>query len=188
MERFSGDRKERRVRWSETLIRILLTGVIRYCYSGGETVTIEDVVTDGEPYHRLLSEHRILERLKERLGPSINIAPDAGIRHVLSDHRDQRCLSQDDAHLPELVDLLLGSVVGHAADTHRKGSKKEQLRHAVSDMLAKQLRGPGFAASGHYRSYSIFQAKIQNDEWKFTPVPVASLKDTAKQLFLLPNR
>ncbi|MBZ5538897.1 MAG: hypothetical protein LAN61_00100 [Acidobacteriia bacterium] len=188
LERFSGDVRERRVRWSETLIRILLTGVIRFCYDTEQSLTIEGIVTDSEPYHRLLSEYRILERLKERLGPLITIAPGAHIRHILSDHRDSRCASQDDAHLLQLVDLLLGSVVSHSADLHRTGSKKEQLRHAVSDMLAKQLRGSGFAASGHYRSYSIFQARIEDEEWTFASVPVASLKTTARQLLLISER
>jgi hypothetical protein len=184
LDRFGGDKKERRVRWTETLVRILVTGVIRFCYDLGQTVTIENVITDGEPYHRLLSENRILEKLKERLGPLIRIAPSAAIRHVFSDHQDARCSSQDDAHLLQLVDLLLGSVVSHAADTHAVGSKKEQLRHAVSDMLVKELRGSRFTSSGHYRSYSIFQARIENEQWMFAPIPVSSLKSTVQQLVL----
>ena len=185
LNRFGGDRKERRVRWTETLVRILLTGVIRFCYESERTVCIEGIVTDGAPYHRSLSECRILERLKERLGPLVTIAPGASIRHVFSDHRDNKCSSEDDAQLLQLVDLLLGSVVSHAANIHPIGSKKERLRHAVSDMLTKESRGSGFAASGHYRAYSIFQARIENGEWIFNPIPVASLQTTAQQLRLI---
>jgi hypothetical protein len=185
LNRFGGDKKERRVRWSETLIRILLTGVIRFCYDGARIVSIEDIVTDGMPYHRYLSKCRILEKLKERLGPLVTIAPGARIRHVLSDHRDARCSSKEDAQLLQLTDLLLGSVASHTADVHPIGSKKEQLRHAVSDMLAKELRGSRFTSSGHHRAYSIFQAQIEKDEWIFKSIPVALLRTTAQQLRLI---
>jgi len=52
-------------------------------------------------------------------------------------------------------------------------------------MLAKESRGSGFTASGHYRAYSIFQARIEKDEWIFTPIPVASLRTATQQLYLI---
>ena len=185
--RFGGDKKERRLRWSETLIRILLTGVIRFCYDDSRTVSIQDIVTDGEPYHRFLSQYRVLEKLKERLGPLVTVDPQARIRHIHSDHRDERCGSDDDAQLLQLTDLLLGGIVGHAANIHPIGSKKEMLRHAVSDMLEKESRGSKFAASGHYRAYSIFKAQIAEREWIFSPIPVPLLRSAAEQIRLIPE-
>src|SRR5258708_32780275 len=41
LDRFGGDKKERRVRWTEPLVRILVPGVIGFCYDSGPPSTIE---------------------------------------------------------------------------------------------------------------------------------------------------
>jgi hypothetical protein len=184
LRKFSGPSRERKLRWNETLLRILLTSIVSYCYEKDQTVRIEGVFTDGNPYHREISEFRILERLKERLGPVVEIAPKAAIHHVLSDHRDDRCDNKDAAQLLQLTDLLLGGVVSYASQIHAAGSKKFRVRQAVSDMLQKEERGAGFKNSGHYRSFSTFKAKIEKGQFEFNSIPIQALKPTADQIKL----
>lgn len=54
------------MRFNETILRMLLKGAVHYLYDEDNKVKILKIITDGKPYHRKLSEDRIVWRLIEQ--------------------------------------------------------------------------------------------------------------------------
>jgi len=183
-----GLRKEKELRFNETLLRMLLKGAVHYLYNENHKVKILKIVTDGEPNHRKLSEDRILWRLIEeelsgKLRSYVEIKLDTEIVHLPSDHKKHEEGSEEYVHatMLQLADMLLGSV-RHVCFKRIKVSsskpkiggrvenKKSVIGYPVKEMLDKRKRGRNFRYSSHYRSFTISKAFIQDSEWKFQRV------------------
>jgi len=186
---YRGDtKKEKGLRYHETLLRMLLKGAVHYLYNENHKVKILKIITDGEPSHRKLSEDRILWRLIEeellgKLRGYVEIKSDTEIVHLPSDHKNHEVGTEEYVHanMLQLADMLLGSV-RHVCFKKIKVScsmpkigrkvenKKSVISYPVKEMLDKRKRGENFRYSSHYRSFTISKAFIRDSEWKFQRV------------------
>jgi len=176
-------RKEKIVRFNETILRMLLKGAVHYLYDEDNKVKILKIITDGKPYHRKLSEDRIVWRLIEQslsgnLKKYVEIPLDAEILHLASDHRKYSKDTENYvyANMLQLADMLLGSVIQSCLKgiKWQKFSpdidKKSIIAYPVKEMIDKRKRGKNFVHSGHYKSFAISEACIANGEWQFEDI------------------
>ena len=165
---YSGDKKERELRAVETVLRMTLKGSAHYLYDTERQVKIHRFVTDGDPWHRDLNENRIIGRLLTEVRDYVEITPGCKIDGVVSDHKNDRCNDIKSAHLLQLTDLLLGSVIQTCFRDLEQGKKKEIIIRPIKEMLDKRKRGrKGFENSSHFRSFTLSLAKIVCNEWQF---------------------
>jgi len=179
-----GSKDEKLLRYFETLLRMLLKGCVHGLYDENNQVVIKGLISDGSPWHRSLSETRILERLKRELRDYVKIAKNAFIEELPSDHKSKDCNDKDKAQMLQLIDLLLGSVIHCCFRDLKYSSKKEIIVRPVREMLNKTKRGAGFRNSGYYKSFSINMAIPKNSGWEFLPVDVKEVKYDKIQLKL----
>lgn len=177
---YSGDEKERSLRFMETLLRMVLKGGLHFLYCDEWQVGLLEVVTDGNPWHRELDSERIIERLCKEKREYVRISRKVPIRSVLSDHTDKRCKDPSAAEILQLTDLLLGSVIQCCARELSKGSKKEQLIRPVREILERKNRGKSFRYSNYFMSFTTSRARIQDGNWVFEQLPIKPLESTEK--------
>jgi len=184
IENYGGkDKKERELRFGETILRMLLKGTVHYLYNTNHRVRILKIFTDGQPYHRKLDEFRILERLMDNIREYVEIFPDAELIHLSSSHREHDRDSEEYMHanLLQLADMLLGcSICSCLKDTEVSDAnprihdiikdKKGILAYPVKEMLDKRKRGKGFRNSSHYRAFTISKAYPKDTGWEFESV------------------
>jgi len=204
---YSGDRKEKRLRYHETLFRMLLKGAVHYLYDEQNQVEITKIISDGDPYHRKLSEDRILWQLiidnfigERPLRDYVKISPNCEIVHQSSNHKDFDKNSEEymNANMLQLSDMLLGCVI-HSC---YKGlqipkippsigqpvkDKRGIIALPVKEMLDKRKRGRSFKYSSHYKSFSLSLASLVNENWKFESIMTKEIEivPDVKQLTLL---
>ena len=195
---YKGNHKERILEYDETLLRMLLKGSVHLLYDVNNQVEILKIITGGEPYHRKISEDRVLQRLTHdeqsttsQLRPYVSIRQDAEIIHKFSDHKKYQLDSEEyiDSNMLQLVDMLLGSVnhscyeeAATSSSTPPIGSKikdkKGIVAYSVKEMLNKKReRGTGFINSSHYRSFALSEASIRNGSWVFEEVITKELEN-----------
>jgi hypothetical protein len=206
LERYGGGTKqEKRLRYDETMLRILLKGAAHYLYGDDHKVQILQLVSDGQPAHRKFSARRLLwqlyveeERGRVPVREYIDIAQDASICHVSSDHKAHAKAPEYYIHANylQIADLLLGAIryiyfaqpypiaklpsLGDQCD-----DKRALVISPVRKMLDKMKRGRAFRHSGHYRSFAISQIKLQDDSVIFArldPPPVGQPNANTSQL------
>jgi hypothetical protein len=175
IENYGGNNKtEKKLRFEETILRILLKGTVHYLYDTNHKVKILKIITDGQPHHRRLSEFRILDRLINEVRDYVEISPDAEIVHLPSNHRKYNKASEEYIHanLLQLADMLLGcSIYFCLRDTKvSEEDKKWKIGASVKEMLDKQKRGRGFKNSSHYKAFTISKAHLKNTGWEFENV------------------
>ena len=185
LEYYHGDKKEKILKFVETVLRIVLKGTIHYLYDENWKVVIEEIITDGKAWHRQLSDFRIVGKLVEEVREYVTIADGAGITSVFSNHNDDRCNDINGAQFLQLTDLLLGSVIQCCLKSPKGGGKKEVVVRPVREMLNKRRRGRNFRYSSHYRSFGLTIAGIENGEWMFEQVNTGQViyEDNQLKLF-----
>ena len=189
---YGGDNKEKKLRHHETLLRMLLKGTVHYSYDQNHKIKILKIISDGNPYHRKLSEKRIFWRLiiDDLIGQSplkdyVAIPQTSEIIPQSSEHKEFEEDTEEYIHanMLQLADMLLGSVI-HSCYKY-KGiktvlkepaigamvvDKRGLISFPVKEMIDKRKRGKGFRHSGHYKSFTLSKAKIMNGEWVFESV------------------
>jgi len=176
-------RHEKRLRFGETVLRMLLKGCVHYLYNPNHKVKIMRIVTDGQPCHRKLSDFRIIGKLLNEVRDYVEICNDAEIVHLPSGHKEHLKGSDDYVHanMLQLADMLLGSIVyaclGDKAIIEtsprindRVASKKGIIACVLKKMLDKRKRGSNFRNSSHYKAFTISKAEIRNRTWAFENV------------------
>lgn len=177
------DKREQELRFGETILRMLLKGTVHYLYDNNHRVKILKIFTDGQPYHRKLSDYRILEKLISEARDYVEIVNDAEIIPLSSDHKRHDKNSDDYVHanMLQLADMLLGSSIHSCLKNSqiKKVSpklgdyieyKKGIIAYPVRKMLDKRKRGRGFLNSSHYRAFTISKAALRNNNWEFDNV------------------
>lgn len=172
------DKKEKTLRYDETVMRMLFKGALHYLYDDVGRVVINNFITDGNPAHRHIDRSRVIERLYDEeffgrspLKDNIEISASAKIIPLSSDHKDFEPYSQEYMHanLLQMADLLLGTIIracytniGSPSYSPQIGkflpdtvSKKNIISHPTKLVLDKRKRGGGFQKSGHYKSFSL---------------------------------
>jgi len=200
---YGGDKKEQRLRYDETLMRMLLKGAVHLLYNENNKVRILKIISDGYPYHRRICSDRILWRLimDDLLGESplrgyVEIPTSAEIIHQSSQHKKFLNDSEEYAHanMLQLADMLLGACIYSCYKNTKLLSSRPQLGSIVDDkkgiisypvrkMLDKRKRGKNFRYSGHYNSFLLSRASIINNEWEFedvTPKEITIKPDTGQ--------
>jgi len=188
---YSGEsKKEKRMRFEETLLRMLLKGTVHNLYSEDHKVEILNIITDGQPNHRKLDQSRIIDRLDGQVRNYVRFSSDAELIHISSDHKNYKkdTVNYKNANMLQLADMLLGSVICSCfkgVDINKQypkksdivANKKEVIAYPVQEMLNKQNRKSGFKCSSHYKAFTISEAFIQNDEWKFKNLRPKEIKN-----------
>jgi hypothetical protein len=148
-------KKENILRYFENVLKMMLKGCAHFLYSSSEKLIIKGLVTDGNPWRRPLSKTRILDALRRELRDYIEIAPDAVIEALNSDHDAPDCTDPIKANILQLTDLLLGSVIEVCYQQPNQRPKRWQIAQPVKEMLDKRKRGSNFQYSGHYKSFAL---------------------------------
>lgn len=174
------DKRENKMRFEETLLRMLLKGTVHNLYGEDHKVEILNIITDGQPNHRKLDQSRIVSRLDRQVRNYVRFSSDTELIYISSDHKNYEKDTDNykNANMLQLTDMLLGSVicscfkgVGINEQFLKKGdsviNKKEIIALPVQEMLNKQNRKSGFKNSSHYKAFTISEAFVQNNEWKF---------------------
>lgn len=203
---YGGERKEKLLKYDETLMRFLLKGALHYLYDKDTQVRLLRIVSDGEPNHRKISEERVINRLVEEqilnkgLRDYVKISDDVEIVHQSSQHKDfeQGTKERLNANMLQIADMLLGSVLYHCLNKNLSTSeklprygtkvddKKGVISYPVRKMINKRKRGSNFKYSGHYKSFSLSEAEIKNNEWQFDSIKANEiLKEDPNQTKLL---
>lgn len=178
---YGGDtKKEKKLRYEETLLRMLLKGSVHRLYDNFHKANILNIFTDGQPSHRKLSDSRIIERLLEEKRDYISINKDAKIIPKSKNYRKYAKHSDDYCHsnLLQLTDMLLGSSIKCCFSNIENNKyslrigdkirdKKGYLAFPLKEILEKRKRGKNFVYSKHYNSFSISKALIENNIWNF---------------------
>lgn len=176
-------KKERRLRFGETILRMLLKGTIHHLYDSFHNVKILKIITDGQAHHRKLSDFRILEKLIDEVRNYVEIHDEAVVAPLTSNHKnhDKRSEEYIHANFLQLADMLLGSTI-HVCLKDKKiqslvprvgdivEDKKGIIACPVKKMLDKRKRGRNFKYSSHFRSFNVSMALIRNGEWDFKNV------------------
>lgn len=173
---YGGDtNKEKRLRFDETTLRILLKGACHYLYDEENTITISNFIVDGSPAHREFDENRVIRKLYSDAGNKrtslrdyVQFAPNLRITHISSDLKKYSpgSIEYERANFLQCADLLLGSITfslfqppwrgkRHFDITEPCSNKKGILSENVRWMLAKVSRESGFVQSGHYKSFAV---------------------------------
>lgn len=185
---FGGDsKKEKRLRFTETTLRILLKGACHFLYDENHKITVSRIIVDGFPAHREFDDNRIIGKLNAEVENNrtplrnyVEFAPDIQITHILSDHTryDSSSIEYEDANLLQCADLLLGSInyaifqPGWTGEKHFQigeqcDNKKRFLSRSISVMLHKLDRKAGFVNSSHYLSFSVSKLIFEEEELTF---------------------
>lgn len=185
LDMYGGGRKdEKRLRYFETVLRMLLKGSAHYLFSNDNRLRLKGIITDGEPWHRRLDETRILDRLMSDVREYVTVDENAYIEAIVSHHRSPSCTDENKAQFLQLTDLLLGSVIHSCFRDLEYGAKKEIIAKPVRAMLKKRKRGRGFQRSGHYRAFTVSIASIEDDQWEFQQVDTKEIIYEGNQLRL----
>jgi hypothetical protein len=210
LKSYGGDfRREKVLRYDETLMRFLVRGGMHYLYDEDNKVKLKEIISDGEPYHRELDSERIIGRLliddyfgDKPLRSYLSMSPDIRITHLPSNHKEHEVDSANyvSANILQLSDLILGSIkyicyegvtCGHklpclGAKVGVK-NKKAIIAYPVKTMLDKIKRGYSFRNSSHFKSFTITKAFLENGEWKFENItskqPITKGKKAVNTLF-----
>ncbi|MBD3286345.1 hypothetical protein GF338_08405 [candidate division WOR-3 bacterium] len=198
--RFSGNRKERRLRFDETFMRMILKGALHLLYDERNSVRILKIIPDGDSSHRRLDEHRLVWRLVEdNLRPLrnyVNISPDVIIEPVNSNHR--RYAEDSDhyinANMLQLADMVLGSTIHcclkegielprrcNCGDQIGIDMKRGLISKSVREIFEKKQKRKGnFRNSGHFKSFAISEVSIVGQRWEFTHIEPSEIKRKVK--------
>jgi len=180
-------RDEKKLRFDETTLRMLLKGACHYLYDENNTVEITDFIVDGNPASRDYDDQRIIKRLSnEEFGyPSelrsyVRFDPTIQITHLDSNHTlyEKESIEYEHANLLQCADLLLGSfnyaLLDPKIPTNQLyqvkeicDSKKSIISYPVFHMIGKEAREGGFPNSSHYKMFTASKLVFENDSVRF---------------------
>lgn len=191
---YGGEPTEKMLRYDETLMRMLLRGAVHFLYDYTNRVEVLEIVSDGIPNYRRISDDRVLTSLEVR--EYVRISVDVRISQQSSQHRDFQTNSDEfvNANMLQLADMFLGSIVlcchkGIKSPllTPSIGceieDKKGTIAWCVKEMLDKARRGKSFINSGHYKSFTLSKAYVQNGIWKFDSIITKGLPPVTQYFF-----
>lgn len=188
LDMYGGTTKnERELRFSETMLRILLKGSCHFLFDENHKIRISRMIIDGLPAHREFDSDRVVHQLFEEstngrtpLRDYVEIDSDFSLTHCDSKHTIYHfgSIEYEDANLLQCADLLLGTFNKAVfaptwnGELHfRNGAtcddKKRFLSKPVVDMMSKVDRGSGFQNSGHFLSYSVSKVTFANSDVLF---------------------
>lgn len=186
-------RKEKQLRYDETMMRWLLKGASHYLYDKLNWIRVVNIYSDGQPEHRKLDQKRIVKKLfyedqygRKPIRDYVEFSPDVEIIHLPSDHNKYSVGTNEHKHANflQLADLLLGGVTWSCykgseisealpqirSTIEKPKHKKDIIAHPIRDMLDKRKRGSGFSHSGHYKTFSLTEVKFEASQIIFKEV------------------
>lgn len=192
------DKKEKSLRYDETIMRMLLKGALNYLYSNENKVHITNLYTDGRPEFRPLDEKRIIRTLlsDEEYGRSplqkfVSFDNKAKIIPLSSDHKDHIPTTADYKHATflQLADFLLGAIIKscYSNTTRHKNlpqigdvlanqDKKAVVAYPVMEMLEKkEIRKANFKNSGHFKAFSLAELTFKDSVIDFKELKVQDI-------------
>lgn len=204
------EKKEKKLRHDETLLRMLLKGASHFLYDEDNQIEVKRIVTDGSPSHRNLDKERIIHKLtyesytgRTPLRDYVSFSDDTEIIHLPSNHKDYPQGSEEHkaANMLQTADLLLGAVMRscyRGIKLHKRLPKigeecdrREVISHSVKEMLDKHKRGGGFVNSGHFRSFTISEVSFSQGGVNFRevhPKELSVLDADSMQISLFPQK
>lgn len=184
---YGGSSQERTLRHDETVLRMLLKGAAHFLFPERTRLSLVELVTDGLPAHRTLSESRVLWQLavdgtagRTALRSNVELPAELRVRPHSSDHKshERGSTADGDSQFLQLADLYLGAISRACFDPTgdwpsppaietQPVLKKDVITHPIRSVLQKQSRGAGFRNNGHYRSFSVGRVAFSGREVSF---------------------
>lgn len=169
-----------------------IKGGIHRLFSESEPIEIGNVFIDGDQhyvgiYKRRFSIDRTLQRFAREKRDFVSFVDGPMLIPQNSDHNKDLEVGQDpnDSHLLQLCDVLIGGFRFHSCFSDRKHPRydissqcKELLRH-------EQENQARMAQSRYFNGFSLQEAWIENDEWKFASLVTATRSEPYIQASLL---
>jgi len=206
--------KEKKQRFCETMLRILIKGSCHFLYDEDHKIIISRIIVDGRPGHREFDEGRIVYQLfaeteinRTPLRDYVKFGPEIKITHLDSNHTNYETgtIEYEDANNLQCADLLLGAFnyaiysppwngPKHFNIKDNCDNKKSFLSKPVADMIHKIDRESGFQNSGHYLSFTVSKVVFEGKDVIFQNVAELTARDGSQfsgqsedSLFDLPN-
>ena len=193
-------KKEKRQRFSETMLRILLKGSCHFLYNENQRIKISRFIVDGLPAHREFDLNRIIpkpfveiENNRTPLRDYVEFDKEIKITHNDSDHTkyESGSIYYEDANLLQCADLLLGAfnyaIFFPSWDGNKHfqigetcNNKKRFLSKPVTDMIHKIDRASGFQNSGHYLSFSVSKVIFEGADVIFQNAEELTARDATQ--------
>ncbi len=186
LKNYGGSRKEKQLKHDEILLRMLLKGACHYLYDDDNQVMVTNIISDGNPVHRILNKDRIVWQLtnddlngRSPLRDYVSFTPSTSIIHLPSNHKQYQQGSGEYMHANflQITDMLLGSIwrSRNVATNVKKtlprigeeSVKKDIIAQPVREILNKKRRGSGFRYSSHYKSFTITQVDFGKESINF---------------------
>jgi hypothetical protein len=186
------NKQEKGLRHKETILRILLKGAAHFLYSDSHKVQIHEIISDGQPDHREMSESRIINQLyledftnRQPLRDYVSFSKDTVITHISSDHKDHNLgtLEHKYSQFLQIADMTIGAGLHSYQNSSRNWksppligitniNKKEVIAYPFRELLSKTRRGRNFEHSGHFRSFTFTNIDFAEGKVSFSTMGI----------------
>jgi hypothetical protein len=171
----------------EITFKIALKGALHYLFDNVSPITIGNIYIDGDEhyrglYGRTLDGRKILDKLRREAREYLIIPPDSQIIPHQSDHRKVAdSLDQQNSHLLQLCDILLGGIRFHAYCPDRK-----HIRYKISEpckglLMRDRSNFARMKQSRFFCGFSLSEAWLENNEWCFRQIEIKDTSGDANQ-------
>jgi len=174
----------------EITFKMALKGALHKLFSNDDPVTIGNIFIDGDEqyigeYGRNLNTTEIIKKLQLEKREYVDFLDNSEIIPQKSSHQKLKSgHSAEDSHLLQLCDILIGGVRFHSycPDTNiTKYRISEPCRNLLKhdqDNIARMKE------SRYFNGFLLDEAWIEDDEWRFNQLNVASSNNKSRQLVL----
>jgi len=180
LHKYGGNHREKKIRYYETLMRILLKNTLNFLYDKNNKVKLVKIISDGKPFHRKLNDNRVLGSVND-LRNYAEIPYETTIKHHSKDHNKFEKDSEEfiDACILQLADMLLGCITLYCFGNseipplelqigrNKNFDKKSKICSSIKEMLDERKRRYPSEECCYYKSSAVSIALPKNNGWEF---------------------
>lgn len=153
----------------ETTFRMALKGGVHKLFSDSDRITIGNVFLDGDEQY--FTVERTLLRLQYECRDHVSFAPDGQMIPQRSNHSQiAPNQHQDDSHLLQLCEVLIGGFRFHSCCGDRRHPRYEMSFHCKVLLDHEHNNSARMSESRYFKGFSLADAWLENGEWNFAPL------------------
>lgn len=174
----------------EITFKMALKGSLHRLFNNNDPVTIGNIFIDGDEqyigeYGRNLNTDEIIRRLRLERRDFVYFLDKSKIIPQKSNHHKLKSgQNAEDSHLLQLCDILIGGVRFHSYCPYNNITKyrisepcKYLLKHDQNNIARMK-------ESRYFNGFSLSEAWIENNEWKFDQLDISNSNNNLMQLEL----